>query len=115
MQSIKFSHDWNKKLTGNNEILTTIRNYDSLKEEYYCKQLGNIFSVELNNKKVCEAKLVTIFICPLIEIPIPFLMVDTGLTKEEEIYELFSKFKCFKYKKVFILLFKKIGPVALTE
>jgi hypothetical protein len=108
LKTIRFSHDWNRKLTGGNELFSTIRRYIFSKSVYYSQALGEIFSVELKGKKVCEAELVAVKSCRLNEIPLAFLMVDTGLTGEEKIDDVFSNFGISLNGDVLILVFKKM-------
>ena len=106
MKSINFSHDWNKKVTGS-ELFSTIRKFDPGKREYYFQALGEVFSVVLKGKKVCEASLVTMKSCRLNEIPSVFLMIDTGMTSVEKIDKLFSNFGIPQDGEVLILVFKE--------
>jgi hypothetical protein len=107
MPVIRFSHDWNKKVTGSNELFTTVRGHTPEKWIYYCDRLGKIFTVMLGKKKMCEAELILVQGDILGEIPLPFLMIDTGLTNQEEIFKLFKKFGVEERGEVIILAFLK--------
>ncbi len=107
MKFIKFVHDWNKKLTGGSELFSTIRKFDLEKGEYYYQAIGEIFSVVLKGNKVCEAELVTMKLCKLNEVPLAFLMIDTGMTSGDKIDKLFSSFGIPPNGEALILVFKK--------
>lgn len=108
MKEIKFSQDWNKKLTGSNELFTTIRKLTSSKREYYYKSLGETFLVKLNGTEICSAELAAVSCYKLHEIPSIFLMLDTGYTEEKKIDNLFSNFGILLNDVVLVLLFRKI-------
>jgi len=108
MPVIKFSHDWNNKVTGSNELFTTVRGHSPKKWKYYCDNIEKIFSVLLSSKHICDAELILAQEDRLNEIPLPFLMTDTGLINSEEIFKLFAKFKIPEDGEVIILVFKKI-------
>jgi hypothetical protein len=107
MKTIKFSHDWNNKITGPQKVFTTIRKHDEAKEKYYTKSKGEIFEVQLGEKKVGEAKLVEVNLIKLEHINLPFLMVDTGYTDPEKIMKLFKNFGVNLGENVIVLIFEK--------
>jgi hypothetical protein len=63
----------------------------------------------LGKKEICEAELILVQGDKFNEILLPFLMIDTGLAKQEEIEKLFAKFKVVGDNQVIILAFRKTG------
>ena len=108
MPVIRFSHDWNNKVTGSNEIFTTVRNYTPEKRDYYSAQVGKKFSVMLGKKKVCEAELIYVEEDRMGTLSFPFLALDTGLTDHNKVYDLFDKFGIKWGGALIVLVFKKI-------
>ncbi len=106
--TIRFSHDWNSKVTGSNEIFTTVRSHTTEKMNYYLANVGKKFFVMLGKKKVCEAELVYVEEDRMGDISFPFLAIDTGLTDHNEIYKLFDKFGIKWGESLIVLVFKKI-------
>ena len=102
MNTIKFSHNWNNKL--NNDIFTTIRNHTLEKEKYYRKQIGEIFEVELQEKKTGEARLMKVEVKEYIEIDFNLLMLDTGMTNLRKITKLFLDFGMEDYMSDMLIL-----------
>lgn len=106
MLQIRFSHNWNNKL--GNMVFTTIRKWDVEKADYYFGSKGKTFTVLLNDKEFGTAKLVDVAIGNINDLPEVLLLLDTGLTRQEEIMELFKKFGV--KDKVIILLFERAYP-----
>ena len=103
MNTIKFSHGWNNKLNCN--VFTTIRSHSTEKYQYYRRQIGEMFSVELNSKEISKAKLISVKEVAFQSLPDEFLMVDTGMTDIKEISKLFHQFGMRDI--AIVLLFKK--------
>ena len=108
MNTIKFSHDWNKKLSGGNELFTTIRKYRKEKVDYYLNHIEQEFSVYLNEQEICKAELVTLETFKFWEISSIFLFLDTGYTDNEKVDKLFKNFGIEAEDTVIVLLFKKV-------
>lgn len=103
MNTIRFSHNWNQKLSG--DVFTTIRSHSAEKYQYYRRQIGEVFSVELNSKEISRAKLISVKEISFQSLPDEFLMVDTGMTDIKEINKLFHQFGMRDI--AIVLLFKK--------
>jgi len=108
MPTIRFSHDWNNKVTGHNELFTTVRGRTPEKWIYYCDRIGKIFDVVLKKKKICGAELLVVRGDRLNEIPLPLLIIDTGIDNIADINKLFVKFKIPENGEVMVLVFKKV-------
>jgi len=109
MNSIKFSHDWNGKLSKGAGIFTTIRKSDPKKNDYYGERIGEIFVLILNGKAIGEATLVDIWSCQFSDLNPPLLMVDTGYKEQLKIEKLFNSFKIGKKDRVIVLVFDRIS------
>lgn len=103
MPNIRFSHNWNNKLSG--KVFTTIRKWDAEKADYYLRSKGLIFTITLNGVVLGNAKLLDVVVGDINEIPEILLILDTGLTRQEDIMALFKKFGV--KDKIVILLFEK--------
>jgi hypothetical protein len=88
MKKIKFSHNWNNKLSA--KIFTTIRKATQNKVDYYKGCVGEDFQVLLNNKKICEARLINVGITMFKKIPPILLMLDTGTKDYKKIFKRFG-------------------------
>ena len=77
---IKFTHNWNNKLSC--KFFTTIRKFSKEKKEYYRKYYNATFDVLLNDKKVCEAKLVDINV---IEFHLQDVFIKFGIKNETKV------------------------------
>lgn len=108
MNKIKFSHNWNNKLS--NDIFTTIRKHTESKEEYYREQLGEVFDVFLNDMMLpSQVKLVSIEVKKFNKINDNVLILDTGLRSIIDIEKVFYKFGLNTIQdKMIILLFEKV-------
>lgn len=107
MNIIKFSHNWNNKLTQ--KVFTTIRTYTDWKFEFYQKQHNREFEIVLNNETIGKCKLRREEIIIYKDIPRALLASDTGLTDFANIYEIFKKFGMKDIEsKMIILTFEKI-------
>lgn len=102
---VKFSHNWNNKL--NCKVFTTIRSFSENKLNYYQSAIGKEFSVELNGKHFCRAKLLIVEHMQLDEIPDALKCMDTGLSSHIEAFELFRKFGIESYQRALILTFMR--------
>jgi len=107
MNTIKFSHDWNGKLTSGGWLFTTIRKSDPKKNGYYSDRIGELFSIELKGKVLGEAILKDIWSSKFSEINPPLLMLDTGYLDSWDIDELFKRFKIGPDDRVLVLVFEK--------
>ena len=58
MNQIKFSHNWNNKLS--NDIFTTIRRFTDEKFDYYKENLNKKFEVVLKNKVIGNNTIISI-------------------------------------------------------
>lgn len=105
MNKIRFSHNWNNKLSG--KVFTTIRKWGAEKAEYYLRSKGLIFTIILNDIVLGNAKLLDVVVDDINDIPEILLILDTGLTSQEDIIALFKKFGV--KDKVVILLFEKVA------
>ncbi|MHA1437908.1 MAG: hypothetical protein ACTSPD_10055 [Promethearchaeota archaeon] len=105
MNIIKFSHNWNKKLSQ--EIFTTIRKYDNKKWNYYKSQENNNFHVMLNNDHINNAKLLSVEYLIFNELPKALICSDTGLSYKEAL-GVFRKFGITIHDRVLVLTFKSI-------
>jgi len=105
MNQIKFSHNWNNKL--NNKIFTTIRKYNSEKEQYYMSLVTEFLEVILEGKYIGKAELLYVEKNIYKNIPYGFLYLDTGFTTCSQVDELFDKFGIKPNDEVLILTFKK--------
>lgn len=108
MNTIRFSHDWNGKLSSG-RIFTTIRKYESKKNGYYGERIDKIFNVVLKGKTIGEAKLKEVWGSKFSEINPPLLMLDTGYTDRKDIDKLFKNFKVNSEDRVVVLVFEKIS------
>jgi hypothetical protein len=113
MLQIKFSHNWNNKLGCN--IFTTIRKHEEAKEEYYKANIGKTFSIVMSNNQIKgeitawgEAELKSVYVEKISDISVLLLMLDTGMTSEANILELFKRLGV--KDKAIILLFEKLQP-----
>ena len=104
MNTIHFSHSWNRKL--DQDIFTTIRKYDYGKWNYYKSAEGNKFGVFLNKVKIGEARLLQAEYEKLMSLPNALLCFDTGMELQDA-YKLFRKFGIDKQDMVIVLTFKK--------
>jgi len=100
---IKFIHNWNNKL--NCKFFTTIRKFSKEKEEYYRKYYNTTFEVLLNDKKVCEAKLINIDVVDFRDIPQQLLLLDVGQFNPQDV---FIKFGIRNKTKVLLLTFMNV-------
>ena len=103
MLQIKFSHNWNGKL--NNDYFTTIRSYNERKFEYYGEKVGEVFTVLLEEKECCKAKLMFVEARDIDDICEALLITDTGTT---DYMKVFRKFGIEGYEKVLILTFRRV-------
>jgi len=106
MPTIRFSHNWNKKLDG--DVFTTVRKHEPDKCDYYLGCRGQTFTVMLDERKVGEAKLVEVFIQDYYEIPELFLRLDTGMVDMLKVKQLFNNFGIKDNDRCIILLFEKV-------
>lgn len=88
--TIKFSHNWNKKL--NNDIFTTIRKHTPDKESYYNRILGERFNIMKDKEFMGTGELFLIECKKYKDIPWELLILDTGLVSQADILYLFKKF-----------------------
>ena len=114
MNKIKFSHNWNNKLSNN--IFTTIRKHTKAKEEYYREQLGEIFDIYLNNLMLpSQVRLVGVEVNGFNKINDNVLMLDTGLRSIIDIEKVFYKFGLNTIQdKMIILLFEKVKGATIS-
>jgi len=108
MNTIKFSNDWNSKLSSG-KVFTTIRKYDSKKNGYYGERIGKMFNVVLKGKTIGEAKLKDVWGSKFSEVNPPLLMLDTGYTERKDIDKIFKNFKVGPDDRVVVLVFEKIS------
>ena len=103
MNTINFSHNWNGKL--GTHIFTTIRKYSKEKLDYYEKQVGEIFAVNLKGQKKVGGNLLSVrHEKKLIHIDPELLMVDTGMPTLKKALEIFALFGIKQDDPVIILL-----------
>lgn len=102
--TISFSHNWNRKLDC--PFFTTIRKWEKEKELFYKKNRGQIFSIVLDGKKYCEAKLVWVKTHQMLaETDDYALVLDAG---SQDHRQLFGSFGIGETDAVIHLLFKRI-------
>lgn len=104
-KQIKFSHNWNKKLTKN--IFTTIRKSSTNKYIYYQGAVGELFDVMLEDSKVCQARLKNVYQKRYLEIDELILRQDTGIYSLYDIHKIFRTFGITAKDDVLILLFAR--------
>jgi hypothetical protein len=107
MKTITFAHDWNNKLTGPNKIFTTIRKWNTGKEEYYRAAIGEVFGIILGKVGIGKAKLIRINVIGHNQINEALLYTDTGLTDIEKIKKLFENFGIKGEDLAIVLVFEK--------
>ncbi|OGM08249.1 hypothetical protein A2Z67_00930 [Candidatus Woesebacteria bacterium RBG_13_36_22] len=107
MLQIKFSHDWNGKITGENTVFTTIRKSEESKRKYYIESIGKTFEVLLDGAPICHAELIEVYPRWLCQIDIILLMLDTGMLNAEAVYKLFKNFGIKPEDECLVLVFKK--------
>ena len=86
MNVIKFSHNWNNKL--DNDVFTTIRNFNQGKWEYYKDAMGSEFNVALNGVFHSKADLIEVQKYNYYDIDRHILVLDTGMTDPDQIESL---------------------------
>ena len=104
MLQIKFSHNWNKKLTQ--DVFSTIRKYTPEKMEYYSEHLGDTFEIYLNGTYLCLRVLVSVDFRKFHELPLAMLLVDTGLPIDE-MAQVFKNFGIENNTQVIVLCFAR--------
>ena len=104
MKSIKFHHNWNKKLDC--DVFTTIRRHTPPKEIYYRYNEGQIFDVIVDGKSYCQARLYDVQKEVLASLDDRLLFCDTGSLKP---YEVFESFGLKPTSKVLVLTFIREG------
>jgi len=106
MNQIKFSHDWNNKLSA--DIFTTIRRWTPEKEKYYHSSISERFNALLNGNKKSETVLEDVRVIRYCDIDINLLRLDTGIFDSMDIFKVFSKFGLRDIaEKMLILTFVK--------
>lgn len=104
---IKFSHDWNNKVTKS-LVFSTIRRRTIEKESYYVKNLNNIFDIVLDEKAIGKAKLINMTIgLKLSEVDESLIMLDVGKQYKDAI-KVFKGFGLSLNSEVLILIFERI-------
>jgi len=105
---IKFSHNWNNKLSG--QVFTTIRNSSNEKGEYYTNQIGKTFDVWLKGQNVIKkAVLVNVRPIQYNKIPLSLIAVDTGIVDVNKQIDLFKRFGMKEtYSIMLVLTFDSI-------
>ena len=102
---IKFSHNWNNKLSNN--IFTTIRGYNQQKYIYYRDKTNESFHIILKNKKVGEAFLRKVSKEVLGKIRPIILRLDKGYFNDEKILSIFQDFGVQQHDEVILLTLEK--------
>ena len=106
MTTIKFSHNWNKKL--NCDLFTTIR-----KSKGYWKQhIGELIDVELEGAVCGKAELIDVDTMKFRDVSQLVVELDTGMVGADSIW-LFKKFGIIQDTDVDILIFKKVKETDL--
>lgn len=100
MPKIQFSKNWNGKLQC--DLFTTFRKWNSAKEEYYRKNINNIFDVEFGDIIRTRARLCSVDVKLLKDFNHYLLIIDTG---EDYPYEVFKKFGIGENDKAIMCLF----------
>ena len=106
MNNIRFSHNWNNKLSQT--IFTTIRKYDYKKWNYYKCQEGSKYNVLLNGELHGKAILISVESIEMKDAPVGLLCSDTGMIPKDAT-KLFKKFNIDMYSTILILTFKRIA------
>ena len=96
---IKFSHNWNSKLSG--DFFTTIRKAE--KYSYYQLRIGETFKVVLNGEHIFDAILHDATLKKIEDITPELMVLDTGTMDYKKLFEKFHvKDTCT------LLLFQKL-------
>jgi len=103
MLNIKFSHNWNNKLSGS--VFTTIRGSTQSKLEYYNENKGRLFDVRLKGFSMGKAALINLQQHKLSSLPAGLLMVDTGKDSLAGAMSVFGNFGLKSYSQVLVLTF----------
>lgn len=99
---IKFSEKWDK--LSHIDGFTTIRRYTPEKWEYYHGNIGNVFEVQVNGKRLYDAVLKSAAAMGSHEIDRELLLEDTRLNGESY-YGWYSKIR--QMDKVILLEFER--------
>lgn len=102
MLAIKFSEKWDK--LGHIDGFTTIRRYTPEKYGYYSSNIGNVFEVQVNGKRLYDAVLKSAAAMGSHEIDRELLLEDTRLNGESY-YGWYSKIR--QMDKVILLEFER--------
>jgi hypothetical protein len=102
---VSFSEDWNNKLS--NKIFSTIRPASEENISLYSRLLDETVEIRQSSKYVCIARLIGIRMMHLSEVPLEFLMLDTGYETKESAELLFDRLGIKPADEVLILLFKR--------
>lgn len=98
---IKFSEDWNGKLTSSGNFFTTIRKAE--KFQYYQTRIGEIFNVLLNGIHIYDTILEDASLKKVEQITPELMVLDTGTMDYKKLFEKFHVTDL-----CVLLLFKKI-------
>lgn len=109
---VKFSKDWNSKLSC--LFFTTIRKYTLEKLDYYKKNLGFQFEVLEKGKDPFRAQLVRVRRVDADDIPDEIIMTDTGLPAEEG-RKVLKSFGCGPADMAILLTFRRLGDAGHAQ
>ena len=102
MLAIKFSEKWDK--LSHIDGFTTIRRYTPEKYEYYNGNIGNVFEVQVNGKRLYDAVLKSAVAMDPHEISRELLLEDTKLNGESY-YDWYSRIR--RMDEVILLEFER--------
>ena len=111
MEKIKFSENWNNKLT--NKIFSTIRKFSDSKFDLYKKNFLKEFNINLkdddgNFQYYGKAILKYIKIVQLRKMTSNELMLDTGISSLDAIFEFFENLNIKKSDDIILLIFERM-------
>jgi len=110
MNTIRFSHNWNGKLSQN--VFTTIRNHTDSKYHYYLESKKSVFDVWLKGSgNIKQATLIDVCLINYSDIPFPLIATDTGIVDEDKALGLFEKFGMEDdHEWMIVLTFESLTP-----
>ena len=105
-RQIKFSENWNNKFA--NRIFTTIRKGNAKKRRYYVNNIGEKFSIVMNDYIIGTCVLRDVKERRFSSIDDVILMLDTGTNDVDKANQIFENFKIDRSDNVLILIFENL-------
>jgi hypothetical protein len=102
---ISFSRNWNEKLCC--KIFPTVRKRTDDKLDFYGENLGKLFDVFLEQRKIFSAFLIAMKSFRLRDVPLEFLFLDTGCDNRDAVFAIFENYGIQPDDEVLLLFFKK--------